>query len=363
MKKNILYIVILLAFCLSSPLNLDAQDTISIKEYLKQILPPQEGRKIFLDPTTGLLTITDIPSNHKLIKELIEAFDIGIPQVMIEVKFIEVTMTDIGELGIEWYWYDQDNVGNAAGYADYVPGQQDTGDGILWGRENAAGTYESFPHTGHGFDFYIGKADTTGGYIRAYLHALEEKGKANLLSAPKVTTLSGQMANMEVTKTFPYVSNVELENRGTAEYPIWVLTQTYEEKTIGISLEVTPRVAAQSRFITLDLHPVVDVLVAQRSIKPTAASASYPTVPSAVGWPVIDTRSTQTSIVTKSGETIVLGGLIKEDEKTYTRKVPVLGDIPLLGNLFKYKHINKEKKSLLIFITATLITADGEKLR
>jgi type II secretory pathway component GspD/PulD (secretin) len=287
---------------------------------------------------------------------------VGTPQVRIEAKFVEVTMTDISELGIEWYWYEEGNIGNASAFSSYPPGYGTSSEGITWGQLDGSGNYEAFPQEGHGFDFYIGSADTSTSYLRAYLHALEEKGKANLLSAPKVMTLSGQMANMQVTKTFPYVSDVELENVGTAEDPTWVLNQTYEEATTGITLEVTPHVSARSSLITLDLHPVVDVLVAQRSIKPNVASGSnLPTVPAAVGWPVIDTRSTQTSIITKSGETIVLGGFIKEEENVTTRKVPFLGDVPLLGNLFKYKHVNREKKNLLIFITATLIDSDGKE--
>jgi type II secretory pathway component GspD/PulD (secretin) len=351
MKKKILPIIIILILCLSS--SISAQETITIKDYLEMALPPHPGRKIVLDPNTGLLTITDTPSNHKLIRELIKEFDIGVPQVMIEARFVEVSMTDVRELGIQWYWQKE----GATGSREYLH----TGD-IAWGLEDEAGTYLSFPQQDRGLDLRIGKI-ASAGELRAYLHALEQKGKANLLSAPQVTTHSGQTANMQVSKTFPYVASVTLENKGTSEFPTWVLTQHFEEVSIGISLDVVPHVAAKGDLITLDLHPIVNELITQRSIKPTVEGVDYPGVPDEVGWPVIDTRSTQTSIIIRSGQTIVLGGFIKEDDKTYTRKVPLLGDIPLLGNLFKYDYVNKEKRNLLIFITAKLITEDGEILR
>ena len=369
MKKFNLFVCFLAVFCFNSFSY--AQEEMNIKGYLLKALPPQEGRKIVLETTTGLLTITDTPSNHKLIKKLIKSLDVGPSQVMIEARFVEVTVKDINEFGVEWYWYRAGkdggkplkslSVGNAAQYVD--PSNRTTSDGITWpwkdpeyGRPG-----ECFPRTERGLDLFIGKTTFHGNYLRAHVHALEQQGKANTLSAPKITTLSGQMANIQVTRIFPYVSKVELENIGTAEFPIWRIKSTIDEKTIGITLEVTPHVATGSKYITLDLHPVVDVLLDQRSIKP--AWEGLPGVPDEIGWPVVDTRSTQTSVIVRSGQTIVLGGLIKEDEITIKKKVPILGSIPLLGNMFKHDYVKKEKKNLLIFITATLVSAEGGEIK
>ena len=80
--------------------------------------------------------------------------------------------------------------------------------------------------------------------------------------------------------------------------------------------------------------------------------------PTDMGWPVIDTRTAQTTVYVKSGETIILGGLIADDIKLYKRKVPLLGDIPFLGKLFRYKYEIREKKNLLIFVTATVLNKE-----
>jgi general secretion pathway protein D len=341
------------------------QQELTIKEYLEQALPPQEGRKIVVNEAMGLLTITDTPTNHKLIKKLLKQIDVGPKQVLIEARFVEVSVSNLNELGIEWSWYRaggtkgssvQDlSVGNAPGYSD--PNAKTTADGIYWGESTLRrGTFtEPFPQTEQGLDLFISKTTYSGSYLRAYLHALEEEGKANLLSSPKVTTLSGQMANIQVTDTFPYISELKLENIGTAEFPIWKFKYTTDERTVGISLEVTPYVGTDSKYITLDINPTVDVLLSQVPI--------HYTIPTDVGWPVVETRSTQTSVVIKSGETIVMGGLIRDEEKTFNKKIPLLGDIPLLGNLFRYKYSKRDKKNLLIFLTATLINSEGEEVK
>jgi len=144
-----------------------------------------------------------------------------------------------------------------------------------------------------------------------------------------------------------------------------------------------------SNTISLDIHPEVGVLVNQvvisglRAIGTTGQDieagtisigggivaqtagleAGSPLVTSDLGWPVVDLRTTQTSITIDSAETIVLGGMIKDEEAVTKRKVPFLGDIPLLGKAFQYEYKNIRKKNLLIFITASIITAEGEVIR
>ena len=82
-----------------------------------------------------------------------------------------------------------------------------------------------------------------------------------------------------------------------------------------------------------------------------------------MGYPAIDIRTTQTTVKVKSGDTIVMGGFIKDVDTVYDKKIPFLGDIPLIGELFKYKYQTREKKNLAIFLTATLLTSEGEMIR
>jgi len=326
----------------------------TIKEYLESNLPAQDGRRIVLDEISGLLTITDTPSNQELALRLIREWDIGPRQVEIEAKFIEVTFTDLDEMGVDWNLFRDENP-----IINFDAGMMGS---------NAAVTAATFSQAAEmaGLGFFAGKATMTGAQLFAYLKALQQQGKVNLLNAPRITTISGQMANIQIIRSFPYATSaerteVELETI-VADivtkniYPV----ETYEidEELTGILLEVTPVVIEGSDIITLEIHPEVTKLSQQVNI---TQSDAFPT---SLGWPIIDTRTAQTSVMVRSGETIIIGGLIQDqDEHTVERKIPILGDVPLLGNLFKYKYQKREKKNLVIFLTARLIDTKGGEVR
>ena len=375
--------------------NCFAQEGNTIKDYLEQVLPDEAGRRIVLDEVSGLLTITDTPSNHKLIRKLLKQWDVGRRQISIEAKFVEITEGALLELGVEWMGTRSDTgpggdterrkkdgniyIGPAIpsdGSAGTViddwklnPAMFGDGDGG-WAEGFVpydhnypwwSGTEFGAPSEIAGLGLWIGKTRLSGSELFMYLRALEETNKASLLSAPRVTTLSGQMANIELAVTIPYATTVEVTD--TASH--WGGTEgfgkyeTYEidERKTGIFLEVTPVVGEDSRIITLDLHPEVSEIVKQVSI------TDSPQFPAYLGWPVVDTRSTWTAVSIRSGQTIILGGLMRDEEKIIERKVPLLGDIPLLGKLFRYKYANKEKKNLVIFLTATLISPEGQEIK
>lgn len=370
MTKNF---VALAVACLLILPQIASSANLSIKEYLLNSLPPQEGRKITYNDATKLLTVTDTKTNQSLIKDLIKQFEVGPKQVMIETRFVEVDVTDLEEIGIEWDFYQAGHpdgksfrgmkVGSSA-VQEYS--------GIHWNND----TDTAFPLTGNfAGQFMLFKIIEGGDYLISNLRALAEQGKVNLLSSPKVTTVAGQMANIQVVRTQPYVSDFTLENLGTAEFPIWSYKLTLAEKPIGIFLEATPYVTEGSNTITLDLHPEVSIMQSQVRISMletsgetgalgnVTADTSVPLIPADLGWPVVDVRTVQTSVVVDSGQTIVLGGMIKDEELVTNRKVPVLGDIPLLGKAFQYKYKEQRKKNLLIFITASIINARGEVIR
>jgi general secretion pathway protein D len=346
----------------------DYEYSLSIEEYLNNALPPQEGRAVNYNDVTGILTVTDTPINHRLIRKLIKQFDVGPKQVMIEAKFVEIEFEDLDELGIEWYWHQKVGdfavgEGSSSALTTSPAGKPKLGlspnyQGIQWDTDSTS----TFPLTNFGLGFIISQWEE-GEFISAYLRALASEGRANLLSSPKITTLSGQMANIQITQTIPYVSDVDFENSGTAEHPIWQFDYSIEERITGITLEVTPYVSGDGDIITLDIHPEVSNLVERRPIyvgdtgNPFTSQAD---VPALLGWPVVDTRTAQTSVMIGSGDTVVMGGFVKDDETLTKKKVPFLGDIPLIGNLFKYDYKSRTKKNLVIFLTATLITAEGE---
>jgi len=350
----------------------DPEYALSIEEYLNNALPPQEGRNITFNDITGILTVTDTPSNQRLIRKLIQQFDVGPRQVMIEAKFVEIEFENLDELGIEWYWYKHGDITLGDASATTALDTPQVGDphdfifsddykGVQWDDDETS----TFPLTNFGLGMIMSKYEG-GKFLTAYLRALASEGRANLLSSPKITTLSGQMANIQITQTIPYVSDVDFENSGTAEHPIWQFEYTIEERMTGITLEVTPYVGGDSDVVTLEIHPEVSNLVTRRPIfvgedgNPFTDGAA---VPALLGWPVIDTRTAQTSVMVQSGETVVMGGFVHDDDTVTKKKVPILGDIPLIGRLFRYDYTSRSKKNLVIFITATLITAEGEQAK
>ena len=353
-----------------------AEGSLNVKDYLEQSLPAQEGRKITYNGSTKLLTVTDTKGNQELIKDLIGQFEVGPKQVMIETRFVEIAVNDLDELGIEWDFFHK---GTAATNDTLKKGLEIGTDtpkqyhGINW-NNNVDSLFPAVGNFAGQFAIFKALADGSERYM-ANLRFLEQQGKANLLSAPKITTISGQMANIQVVRTYPYVSDFTLENIGTAEFPIWSYKLTLAEKPIGIFLEATPYVTEGSNTITLDLHPEVSVLKSQVPISNLNASgqtgqlgnvnstSNVKIIPDNLGWPVVDVRTSQTSVSVDSGETIVLGGLIKDDERVTKRKIPFLGDIPLLGRAFQYDYKNQTKTNLLIFITASIVDAKGEAIR
>lgn len=337
----------------------------TIRQYLEANLPPQEGRKIVLDEITGLLTITDMPSNQELALRLIKEWDIGPKQIQIEAKFVEITFTDLDEMGVDWDLFHHDEpliYGPSSALFDTA---QTGSVQALMGAASAAAQWAQAANTA-GLGFLISKTAYRGWEMMAYLKLLAEKDKVNLIHAPKITTLSGQMANIQVVRTFPYATSTEITQvewttttlgvTTTAVYP--VETYKIEEEIVGVTLEVTPTVMEGGDIITLDIHPEVTKLSQQ------VALTSSSTFPTNLGWPIIDTRTAQTSVTIRSGDAILIGGLIQdEDSNTVKRQVPILGDLPLIGPFFKYEYQNREKKNLVVVLTARLIDAQGKEVR
>ena len=389
--KKIIFIIFALSLVLIPVRSSLAQDTDNVKDFLEQVLPNQPGRKIVLNSATGMLTVTDTPSNHRLIRELLGKWDVGPRQISIEARFVEVSEGALNELGIEWFGTRSDTqyqggVERRRKKHDFYIGQgpQLVNDPLVdptastrpstydsstsdaaetfdyryddWATPPWSGTEWGAPADPAGLGLWFGKSFLSGTELYAYIRALESDNKASLLSAPRVTTLSGQMANIELAITQPYASEVNLTDTGASSFGQY---QTYEveEKKTGIFLEVTPSVAEGGNIITLDLHPEVSEIVRKVSLSDSSQFPDY------LGWPIIDTRSTQTTVAVKSGQTIVIGGLMQEEDVTINRQVPILGSIPLLGNLFKYKYEEKEKTNLIIFLKATIIDAAGREVK
>lgn len=301
------------------------------------------------------LTVADIKSNSVIVTEspegmavterLIAQLDVRPKQVLIEVKLVEVGLTNSLHYGIQWDYLGVDGAKMGGKQGTNIIGtvQNPTSSGMIKPLDNnpaaaiglgagARGTGVSLPATAVFGALTLGRI-TNNYFLSATLTAAAAEGKVKILSDPKVATLNNQAANINVTTSIPYVTS-NVASTG-------VQTQTVSWAVTGIQLTVTPTITADGR-ITLLINPNVS--------QPSAVNAA-----SVTGAPAIDSRNATTTVLVKDGETIVIGGLISDSVTNQIAKIPLLGDIPILGWLFKKKSLVRSRAELLIFVTPKIM--------
>ena len=266
------------------------------------------------DPETRkLIVITDDETNLH-ISQVITNLDRPKPQVLIKVVFLEVTRRDGSDIGVE---------------AKYTHRINDS-------------------KTGEASSLFGGLASqATGGFYKVLsddleltLRAIQEAGKTEVLSRPSILTRNNQEAVITVGQELPFITNSRITDNGQT-------INTIEYQDIGIILRVTP-------FITSD--GLVEMIVA-----PEISTLTDKTVPISnnAQAPVIAKRSAETVVVTADGKTVVIGGLMENNKTESQQKIPILGDIPLLGNAFKRKIKQNNKTELIIFLTPYVVPDPG----
>lgn len=313
-----------------------------------------EGRtttRCNVDETNNALIITDTPIGLDSSSRLIRSLDRMPKQVLIEAKLVEVALDSDFHLGIQWSasgnskgnYIGANNIDNAIGASSQyggqksiVPGYDPTSiNGTLGNLSaNAGGTGVELPANVIYGAFRLGRV-TSNFMFDSVISAAAKKGKAKVLSDPKVATLNNKEANINITTQIPYTTT---ETTGSTPP---VLTTKVVYLTTGIILKVTPTITSDGR-VALKVNPSV--------------SQPSPTIaPVAGGAPGIDTRSADTNVIVQDGETIVIGGLIHDTQSDYVFKVPLLGDIPIIGYLFRKKSVTRSRMELLIFVTPKII--------
>ena len=312
-----------------------------------------EGRtgKVNVDPYNNVLAVTDIPSGLESISRIISQLDKKPAQVLIETKIVEVNLQDSLDLGISWTanGTGSNSIAGKNGKTFFGSSQlesdMDTNGYVV--RPN--GTQSPWPNAANsgGFGVANNLTDSNVGSFRfgwvsnnttldMTLTAAMQNGKAKVLSNPKVATLNNMEAKINITTQIPYTTtDVTTSGGGSVTSTKVVYIDT------GIQLAVTPQVNADGR-ITL-------------KVKPSVSQKATTVATAAGGAPGVDKRDVETNVMTKDGETIVIGGLIYDSQSDTVYKVPLLGDIPLLGWLFKQKSNTRQRIELLIFVTPRLV--------
>jgi general secretion pathway protein D len=289
------------------------------------------GATVRLDPVHGILTIDATPEEHEKINRILRQLDVPTPQISIEAKFLELTVTELGEVMV-----DLD-----------APGMTVEGEVV----QILSPWVPKYPEA-PAIRFFGRRADPEA--LTAVLRALEKEGEIDVISAPRVTTLNNREATIDLLVSVPYVAKITRENIGTAEAPIWQVTYHIEEEEAGVLLKVTPSVTPGETLITLHIKPAVKIVEKRLAL--------FRGVGAELNWPVIGERTAITQMTVESGETLILGGMIDSRKKSEKGRIPLLGDIPILGHLFRFEHHTDEKKMLLIFLTPYILSPAGEKI-
>jgi len=369
----------------------EGESSMTIKDVLEQSgVPFPPGSKIFLDQRTGTLIVRNTPANLAVVEKILGALDVPPFQVAIEAKFVEVSEQVMQELGLEAYL--NSNFGlEKKGYMQVDPGQLGPGQSLNSSAMmattgvNAAGGNQPVRFS-NGMRFlqnyaadgtWMGAAGSVFSIatlsqpqLQFVLHALDQCGVANMLSAPKVTTVNNQQAKIEVVTEVIYPSEFEItppttNNNGNVITPAVVIPSAFTTRDTGIILEVTPSVGADRKTINLTLIPEVSELASWMDYgipATTGAGGVIITNKVPVLQPFFSTRNVTTSVIINDGETVVLGGLIRDVTTRFNDKIPLLGDIPGIGRAFRNEGEVSTKRNLLIFVTAHLLTPNGDKL-
>ena len=348
-------------------------ETISIKDVLEQSgVPWPEGSKIFLHERTATLIARNSPTNLSIIEDVLRVLDVTALQIEIQAKFVDLNETDASELGLEWMltsdWgikRDKAGRGLTMNEASTFPtggfGQYTGTDSARYGITRGLRFLEDGT-TGNP----LGNILSIGGILtepefQVVLHALSRNQAADILSSPRVVTLNNQEATIRIVDELIYPTEYEITPptqtaAGVNITPAAIAPGGFETREIGVILKVIPNVGADNKTINLAIIPEVSELsgwLDQYDITYGAQTIKLP-------QPYISTRLVTTNVIINDGETIVLGGLMKETAIEKEDKVPILGDIPFFGRLFRTESESNTKRNLMIFVTANLLTPTGE---
>jgi general secretion pathway protein D len=399
-----------------------------------RLLVNREGAKEFLEsqgvsfsvpgssanflPQSSRLIVRNTPDMLELVDAIVEQANVSGPkQVEIESKFIEINQTNLKELGFDWL-LGQFNIpgsnrvfgsgGTTSNAPPLVPSNYPFvppgGDPVGQFPITAGNRSGNFSISGNAIDTLLAGTNTaavapgifglsgvfTDPQFQVVIRALNQKKGIDLLSAPRVTTKSGQRAVIEIVREFRYPTQFQPpqipqnfrgdtitdngltagSGRTSGAFPVTPTTPTsFETRNTGVTLEVEPVVGPDG--ITIDLNLVPQVVefegfinygspIQTTSTNFLGQTSTVVLTPNVINQPIFSTRKVTTSVSVWDGQTVVLGGLMREDVQKTEDRTPILGDIPIVGRLFRTNAEQHIKRNLVIFVTARLVTPGGQ---
>jgi general secretion pathway protein D len=294
---------------------------------------PSTGGQIQADPSTNSLIITAPEPQYRQMRAVIDKLDTRRAQVFVESLIAEVNAERAAEFGIQW----QGALGKAGDSVIGLLGSNfgTAGKNIL---NLAAGAASGTVVPGKGLNF--GMAQQQGGvYVLGFLaRFLEENGEGNVLSTPNLLTLDNEEARIIIGQNVPFVT-WQFTNTGSTTGTVNPF-QTIERKDVGLTLRVKPQIS-ENGTVKLGIYQEVSSVVAS-------------TVNSTTG-PSTNKRSIESNVLVQDGQIVVLGGLLQDEYSGNVEQVPGLGNIPVIGNLFKSQSRGRKKTNLMVFLRPVVV--------
>ena len=382
----------------------------------------QDQKALFFNDRTGILFVRATLSDLDVIEKAIQILNVAPPQVEIEARFAEINQTDSKALGFDWLlgntlmgggrlglsggsapsYTGQPSAANP-GSISPVDGSQILPGGVFPGTSAAglaapgandqlvtSGLRNTTADSGKIPEVFSLTGILTDPQFKVVIRALEQRDGVDLLSAPKVTTLSGRQAHVEVSDVRTIATGLNNQGGGGGggqggggglgggtggvgnnvnQAAINLIIPGTVSQPFGPVLDVVPYVSSDDETIQMTILPTITEFVGYDDPGPFVpqilglTSGSSPiSRTSVLPLPRLRVRMVTTSAIVWDGQTVALGGLIAEDNVKSRDKVPVLGDVPVLGRLFRSENSRTVKKNLMIFVTATIVDAGGKRV-
>ncbi|MCH7308796.1 type II secretion system secretin GspD [Acinetobacter sp. NIPH 1852] len=295
------------------------------------------GVSIIADSTQNALVVKADPQLMREIESAIQQLDTRRQQVLIEAAIIEIVGSDADQLGVQWVLGDLSSGVGLVNFSNLGSGLSKIAAGYLTG--GAAGAAGAL---GDGASIGVGNFENPRRAYGALIQALRANTKSNFLSTPSIVTMDNEEAYIVVGQNVPFVTGSVATQGNSTVNPY----TTVERKDVGITLKVVPHIG-EGGSVRLEVEQEVS------NVQPNRGQATDL---------VTSKRAIKTSVLADHGQTVILGGLISDDTSLTRQSIPVLGDIPYLGRLFRADTRSNEKRNLLVFIHPTIV-GDSDDIR
>jgi len=291
--------------------------------------PPTEPTTFFSErfravanKDTNSIIIISAPQDWEKIERIIRDLDVRRQQVLVEALIVEITLDNESTLGFDWRVL------------------LDTGTELDALAQSNTGLLSESVATGGLAGLTVGLLDGTIPDVYAILNANKENTNFKILSTPEIVTIENQEASINIGEEIPFLTSSRVDENNN-------VIQTYDYKDVGITLKITPQIN-ETGYITMDINQSIKKIVEGTELLEN---------------PSLYSRDITSKVTVKDRRTIVIGGLIRDDVTTIEKKVPLLGDIPLLGWLFRKQTKQRNRTNLMIFLTPYIVTDDSEMHR